>query len=42
MLHRIFGKYEDLAVTGDKEIQNLLQVTLLEYLWDEKQLMKEH
>ena len=38
MLHRIFGKYEDLAVTGDKEIQNLLQVTLLEYLWDERAL----
>ena len=36
VLHRIFGMYEDMAVTGDKEVQNLLQVTLLEYLWDEK------
>ena len=23
-------------MTGDEETQNLLQVTLLEYLWDEK------
>lgn len=36
MLHRIFRMYEDFAVTGDEETQNLLQVTLLEYLWDEK------
>ena len=36
VLHRKFGMYEDMAVTGDKEVQNLLQVTLLEYLWDEK------
>ncbi|MBQ6697321.1 MAG: hypothetical protein IJN16_11505 [Lachnospiraceae bacterium] len=36
MLHRIFKMYEDFAVTGDEETQNLLQVTLLEYLWDEK------
>ncbi|MBR6665644.1 MAG: hypothetical protein IKL22_08030 [Lachnospiraceae bacterium] len=28
--------YEDFAVYGDEETQNLLQVTLLEYLWDEK------
>ena len=36
MLHRIFRMYEDFAVAGDDETQNLLQVTLLEYLWDEK------
>lgn len=36
VLHRIFRMYEDFAVTGDEETQNLLQVTLLEYLWDEK------
>ena len=36
LLHRIFGMYEDFAVRGDEETQNLLQVTLLEYLWDEK------
>lgn len=36
VLHRIFEMYEDFAVTGDEEVQNLLQVTLLEYLWDEK------
>ena len=36
LLHRIFKMYEDFAVAGDEETQNLLQVTLLEYLWDEK------
>lgn len=36
LLHRIFRMYEDFAVFGDEETQNLLQVTLLEYLWDEK------
>ena len=28
--------YEQFAIDGDIETQNLLQVTLLEYLWDEK------
>lgn len=36
LLQRIFMMYEDFAVHGDEEIKNLLQVTLLEYLWDEK------
>ena len=36
LLQRIFRMYENFAVHGDEEIQNLLQVTLLEYLWDEK------
>ncbi len=36
LLHRIFSMYEDFAVHGDEETQNLLEVTLLEYLWDEK------
>ena len=36
VLHRVFRMYEDFAVNGDEETQNLLQVTLLEYLWDEK------
>ena len=36
LLQRIFMMYEDFAVHGDEETQNLLQVTLLEYLWDEK------
>ena len=35
LLHRIFDMYEELAC-GDEETQNLVQVTLLEYLWDEK------
>ncbi len=35
-LKRIFLMYEDFAVQGDEETQNLLQVTLLERLWDEK------
>lgn len=36
LLHRIFEMYEDFAVRGDEETQNLLQVSLLENLWDEK------
>lgn len=36
VLQRIFKMYEDFAVIGDEETQNLLATTLLEYLWDEK------
>lgn len=35
LLERIFAMYEDFAECGDTETKNLLQVTLLEYLWDE-------
>lgn len=35
LLERIFAMYEDFAEYGDTETRNLLQVTLLEYLWDE-------
>ena len=35
-LKRIFDMYEELASQGDEETKNLVQVTLLEYLWDEK------
>lgn len=35
MLEKIFRMYEDFAEYGDTETKNLLQVTLLEYLWDE-------
>ncbi len=49
LLERIFGMYEKFAEYGDTETKNLLQVTLLEYLWDEHitysralQLMGEH
>ena len=35
-LRRIFDMYEELSSEGDEETQNLVQVTLLEYLWDEK------
>lgn len=35
LLERIFSMYEDFAEYGDTETKNLLQVTLLEYLWDE-------
>ena len=35
-LKRIFDMYEELASRGDEETKNLVQVTLLEYLWDEK------
>ena len=35
-IRRIFDMYEELSSNGDEETQNLVQVTLLEYLWDEK------
>ena len=35
-LKRIFEMYENLSSNGDFETKNLVQVTLLEYLWDEK------
>lgn len=35
-IHRIFCMYEELSSNGDDETKNLVQVTLLEYLWDEK------
>ena len=34
-LLQVFDMYEDFASSGDTETQNLLQVTLLEILWDE-------
>lgn len=35
-LKRIFDMYEELSSQGDEETKDLVQVTLLEYLWDEK------
>lgn len=35
ILNRIFNMHEELSSNGDLETQNLVQVTLLEYLWDE-------
>ncbi|MDE5741167.1 MAG: hypothetical protein K2H90_01805 [Oscillospiraceae bacterium] len=32
---KILDFYEKLAEYGDNEVKNLLQVTLLEYLWDD-------
>lgn len=49
LLERVFHMYEEFAEYGDTETKNLLQVTLLEYLWDEYitysrslELMGEH
>ncbi len=36
--NKIFGFYEKLAKSNDEEVRNLLQVTLLEYLWDDYDL----
>lgn len=35
LVKKIFDFYEQLAEYGDDEVKNLLQVTLLEYLWDD-------
>ena len=34
-IKKIFSFYEKLATEGDEKIENLLQTTLLEYLWDD-------
>jgi len=36
---QVFEFFEELATSGDEEVRNLLQVTLLEALWDEKELL---
>ena len=36
MISKVFDFYEELAQSNDEEVTNLLQVTLLEYLWDDK------
>ena len=35
-IKKIFQFYEEMASSEDVEVRNLLQVTLLEYLWDEE------
>ncbi|MDE5772254.1 MAG: hypothetical protein K2I06_11625 [Ruminococcus sp.] len=49
ILEKVFCMYEEFAEYGDTETKNLLQVTLLEYLWNEYitysrslELMGEH
>ena len=39
-IEKVFGFYEELASSNDIEVRNLLQVTLLEGLWDEKFVYK--
>ena len=39
MLNKIFSFYEEMAQSQDPDVTNLLQVTLLEYLWDEKTVL---
>jgi len=41
MILRIFDFYEEMAQSEDEEVNNLLQVTLLEYLWDEKEIYRK-
>lgn len=36
VLKRIFEMYEEMSSNGDLETQNLVQVTLLEPLWDDR------
>ena len=35
-IKKVFQFYEEMANSEDVEVRNLLQVTLLEYLWDEE------
>ena len=36
---RIFSFYEDMAISSDYHIRNVLEVTLLEYLGDDKEIL---
>ena len=36
ILKRIFNMYEELSKEGDENTQNLVEVSLLEGLWDER------
>jgi hypothetical protein len=36
MLKKVFAFYEAMAHSDDPDVVNVLQVTLLEYLWDDK------
>ena len=40
-LGKVFQFYEELATSEDEEVRNLLQVTLLEVLWDEKVILEK-
>jgi hypothetical protein len=35
-IKKVFDFYEEMAICEDNRVRNVLQVTLLEYLWDEK------
>jgi len=39
-IEKIFEFYEELASCDDENVRNLLQVSLLEYLWDEEFVYK--
>ena len=39
-LEKIFRFYEEMARCEDVQVRNLLQVTLLEYLWDKETIYK--
>lgn len=40
LIKRIFTFYEDMAISNDEYVRNVLQVTLLEYLGDDKQILE--
>jgi len=40
-LHQVFSFFEDIAQSEDEETRNLLQVTILESLWDEKEIYEK-
>jgi len=40
-IKKVFDFFEELANSNDEEVKNLLQVTILEALWDEKDLYEK-
>ena len=40
-IKKIFDFYEEMACCDDLEVRNLLQVTLLEYLWDNERVFNK-
>jgi len=40
LIKKVFDFYEELAACDDEKVNNLLQVTLLEYLWDDYKVLR--
>jgi len=39
IIRKVFDFFEDMANSNDAEVRNLLQVSILEYLWDDLEVL---